>query len=112
MFDSERKVVVFQRGTPRCTDAQTYSTWRELARRTPPGEAGFCTDCTPSYQERMIAMGRCENPWIEFVVVGDDRPTPTHLTEEGRILFELSDDGLVGKIPWAMKHPGQKQRRS
>lgn len=111
MFDPVNKVVTFN-GIPTCTDKETYKTWREFAQRLPPGEAGFCTDCEPSYQRNMIAAGRCENPWIEFVVVTDDKPPPRYLTEEGKILFSLSDDGVVGKIPWAIKRSGQKKPRT
>lgn len=54
---------------PRCfdTDGQ-YAAWREAARATqlPVGE--FCTDCTPQYQRRMCAQGRCSRP--DFVIDG------------------------------------------
>lgn len=29
---------------------------------------GYCTDCTPAYQARMCAEGRCKHPETAFIV--------------------------------------------
>ena len=74
MYDPEYKVIRFV-GTPMCTDTPTYEAWREEARRSPPGEAGFCMDCTPEYQQTMIAAERCEHPWVKFRLQGETDTT-------------------------------------
>lgn len=102
MFDPINKIVSFF-GTPMCADRQTYAEWHDYARRSPPGEAGFCTDCTPEYQARMIAEGRCENPWIEFEMHEGETPPPSALTDTEKLLFKLSDKGIVGYIPQSVK---------
>lgn len=102
MYDPVNKIVSFF-GTPMCTDKETYAEWRDAARRSPPGEAGFCTDCTPEYQNQMIAEGRCENSWIKFNMNDEEELPPEVLTREGEIIFKLSDKGIVGYIPTEVK---------
>lgn len=102
MFDPVYKIVSFF-GTPLCTDKATYAEWHEAARRSPPGEAGFCTDCTPEYQARMIEEGKCENPWIKFELYDEDDLNPHKFLEEENIIFKLSDKGIVGYIPTDVK---------
>lgn len=111
-YDRERKVVVFS-GTPSCTNKELYAEWRKAARQSAPGEAGFCTDCMPEYQEQMIAEGRCENPWIEFEYRESDELPPSILREEDRLIFSLSDKGITGYIPQSVKrgnHDESKER--
>lgn len=110
MFDPDHKVVSFF-GTPMCTDKETYAAWREAARKSFPGEAGFCTDCTPDYQAEMITAGRCENPWIEFDYQEGDAPPPSTLTEEGKVIFKMSDKGIVGYVPQAVKQVSRHRNR-
>ncbi len=105
MFDHDFKVVSFF-GTPMCTDKQTYAEWRDAARRSPPGDAMFCTDCTPDYQKEMIKQNRCENPWIKFkwtITHQHDEIDQTLLTQTGRRVMELSDKGITGVIPTWIK---------
>lgn len=105
MFDPDFKVVSFF-GTPMCTDKDTYAEWRDAARRSPPGDAGFCTDCTPDYQERMISEGRCENTWIKFHMheESEAKHLPTEVVNGmARTILELSDKGIVGYIPSYVK---------
>jgi len=110
MFDPDHKVVSFF-GTPMCTDKETYAAWREAARKSFPGEAGFCTDCTPDYQAEMIAAGRCENPWIKFDYQEGDAPPSSTLTEEERLIFKLSDKGIIGYVPQAVKQASRHRNR-
>lgn len=103
MFDHDFKVVSFF-GTPSCTTKQNYAEWRDAARRSPPGEAMFCTDCTPEYQKEMIKNNRCENPWIEFKWTdAQEDIDPTLFTPTGRIIMEISDKGITGVIPTWVK---------
>lgn len=53
---------------PLCSDRETYSQWRELAIRERPGRAGFCSDCTPAYQAKMIDERRCKYPDVRFMM--------------------------------------------
>lgn len=110
MFDPNHKVVSFL-GTPMCTDKETYAEWREAARKSFPGEAGFCTDCMPEYQEQMIAEGRCENPWIKFDYQENDIPPSSTLTEEERLIYKMSDKGIVGYVPQAVKRASRHKTR-
>jgi len=66
-LDTKIKFVEFVDKIPRCTDKETYDSWRELARTVPPPpKVGFCADCTLTYQIDMKAERRCENPHIVF----------------------------------------------
>lgn len=112
MYDPEWKVIRFT-GTPMCTDEATYEAWREAARRSPPGDAGFCTDCTPNYQQQMIANDRCEHHWVKFKMV-EDIPTTAAILEENTLeaqIFEMSDRGITGYIPIEVKHEHKHKRR-
>ena len=103
MFDHDFKVVSFF-GTPSCTTKQNYAEWRDAARRSPPGEAMFCTDCTPEYQKEMIKNNRCENPWIEFKWTdAQEEVNPDLFTPAGRRIMEISDKGITGIIPTWVK---------
>lgn len=56
--------------TPPCfPDHETWKAWVRLARLEPPGRAGHCTDCSPTYQAQMIEQGRCERPDIVWWLV-------------------------------------------
>jgi len=65
--------VAFKGKWPACTDPYAYKLWREVANRVIP-HYGFCTDCTPEYQAKMIREHRCEHP---------------------ETLFEVDEDGFV-----------------
>jgi len=66
-LDTKVKFVEFVEKIPRCTDTETYNSWKELARTVPPPpKVGFCADCTLAYQIDMKAERRCENPHIIF----------------------------------------------
>ncbi len=47
--------------------AAQYARWQELARRAVPGSSGYCTDCTPEYQLKMIRQTRCAYPRTIFI---------------------------------------------
>ncbi len=113
MYDPEFKVIRFER-TPMCTDAQTYEEWREAARRSPPGDAGFCTDCTPEYQQLMALNNRCDHPWVKFKLYEDPevKTIPADSADEcTRMLMKLSDRGIVGYIPIEIKLEHKHRRR-
>ena len=51
---------------PKCFDSlQQYREWKSYAR-TAQGSEWVCSDCTPQFQDRMKACGRCENPHVQF----------------------------------------------
>lgn len=54
--------------TPKCFHNHSqFTTWMKAARATGGcHEAGFCTDCTEEYKNRMLAAGRCEHPDVRF----------------------------------------------
>jgi hypothetical protein len=87
---------------PACATKDQWKEWYELARRSPP-LYGFCTDCTPQYQKKMIADNRCKFPGIKFRVVYDEQDKPnTHKIDrkggiEGylpRVYIDEVDDGF------------------
>ena len=43
-----------------------YELWMEAARNSDPAGSSYCTDCTPAYQEQMLAAGRCAYPDVWF----------------------------------------------
>lgn len=53
---------------PTCTDRPTFDKWMQVARicgginKT----VGFCVDCTPNYQRKMIGRGDCNNSHVRF----------------------------------------------
>lgn len=52
---------------PLCfTSREQYENWLEVARVIRPGSIDHCTDCTPEYQAKMKAAGRCEYPGTTF----------------------------------------------
>lgn len=58
--------VTFSEKIPKCFDTRAeYRAWKQCARMAYPA-LWVCTDCTPDYQERMKAQGRCENPQVQF----------------------------------------------
>ena len=76
-----------------CATAAQYNEWRERARLSRPNlSAWFCTDCTPQYQKRMKAEGKCARPEIKFKWVREEEGVDgdPHL---------LSSAELVGYVP-------------
>ncbi|MDP2431816.1 MAG: hypothetical protein Q8O33_07275 [Pseudomonadota bacterium] len=52
---------------PRCfTSRRQFDLWVEAAQRIHPGGSSFCTDCSPEYQQRMVALHRCAYPATSF----------------------------------------------
>lgn len=46
--------------------AKQYEEWKLLAIRSGfKGSAGYCTDCTPAYQDKMIEQRRCKRPSLD-----------------------------------------------
>ncbi len=67
------KNVRFSGDHPRCATPEDYKLWRRSVwdHKVPPEKAlraGFCEDCTPEYQAKMKAQGKCENPHVRFVL--------------------------------------------
>ena len=65
---------------PKCFDSQArFDEWKNNARMTGLGSAGYCADCNPKHKALMLRHKRCENPTV---------------------LFELDSEGnTVGYIP-------------
>lgn len=66
--------IAYKGECPQCTEPEVYKLWKEAAYKSIP-MYGFCTDCTPEYQAKMIIKKRCEHP---------------------ETLFELDKDGWIG----------------
>ena len=49
---------------PKCVSPNDYRAWEKLQPKA--GKAGFCEDCTPEFQNKMIALGLCDHPEIKF----------------------------------------------
>ena len=57
---------------PACfVSRKQYDLWIEAEKRERVTSSGYCTDCTPAYQARMKAEGRCEHPNTTFGQDGD-----------------------------------------
>lgn len=52
---------------PLCfSSAKQYEEWKTLAIRSAfKGSAGYCTDCTPEYQDAMIEQRRCKHTALD-----------------------------------------------
>lgn len=102
---------------PRCFTLKKFNAWKSAALEAPPGKSGYCEDCTPSYQAKMIRKKLCNYPNTEFFaerrsdgwdIVGrrlseDDNHTDTatkiHVTLETWVdkMLELNYDHTVKK---------------
>lgn len=53
---------------PSCFYSQEqWDTWRALARASHlNSKVGYCTDCLPEYQVKMLDKGRCAHPEVRF----------------------------------------------
>lgn len=58
---------------PTCTTQDAYELWKKSSRVAIP-IYGFCEDCLPEYQSKMIRCHRCEHP---------------------ETIFEEDDDGFI-----------------
>lgn len=59
----------FKSVKPACfTSVEQYREWKHWARMSMENVSrmGPCIDCTPEFQQEMIACKRCENPFVEF----------------------------------------------
>jgi hypothetical protein len=62
--------------TPACfKDEQQYSEWLRLARYAREA-CTICDDCTPEYEEKMKAQGRCHKTWYLTQIVMKGKPLP------------------------------------
>ncbi len=70
---------------PSCFDTERqFDEWVAAARDSGHYVPNHCADCTPDYQRRMIAAGRCEHPDHEvFLRNGAWRPAPVELILDG-----------------------------
>jgi len=56
---------------PQCFESRRqYELWLEVARRSNPGDSGYCTDCTVAYKRQMMAQARCAYPNTTFHDIG------------------------------------------
>lgn len=66
---------------PACFESQgQWDTWRHLAQvsstilgHDSARQVDYCFDCLPSYQDKMIACGRCAHPDVYFRPVSWDK---------------------------------------
>ena len=59
--------------TPKCFNNHVeWMKWREAAAVEKPIGFGYCSDCCPSYQAKMLPLGRCEHPEVYFEVYEGD----------------------------------------
>ena len=53
---------------PACVSWHDYELWHQAARLFPSGlVSGFCTDCTPEFQEKTMMAGTCEHHELYFI---------------------------------------------
>ena len=54
---------------PQCFDShRQFREWSQAARRSDPGDSGYCTDCTAHYQKQMVTQERCFHPETTFPI--------------------------------------------
>jgi len=52
---------------PKCFDSQArFDEWKNNARMTGLGNAGYCAYCNPKHKALMLKAQRCENPTVMF----------------------------------------------
>lgn len=51
---------------PACFTRRQWQSYQEAALMEPPLQAGYCQDCTASYQLEMLRAGRCKHPEVWF----------------------------------------------
>lgn len=54
---------------PKCFESrEQFKNWHQAMMQSKIGvySTWVCTDCTPSYQKKMMEAGRCENPHVQF----------------------------------------------
>ena len=57
---------------PACFTNEQWANWvkceRQMVRlgQYVHNPSGFCAECTPGHQEKMIAAGRCSHPLVRF----------------------------------------------
>jgi hypothetical protein len=48
-----------------------FANWMAAANRTGMPKSGYCTDCTPAYQGKMLTAHRCGHPGATFSIDED-----------------------------------------
>lgn len=66
-----RKVLAFDPASapPCCPDPWDFLGWLMYRIEKDAGAIELCHDCTPAYQEKQIALGRCRRPDVRFAWV-------------------------------------------
>jgi hypothetical protein len=71
---------------------EQFDEWTRYAKRASPGRDGFCKDCTPEYQGKMIRSGRCAYPTVSFYVRSIRKPEDLDEIEGHRPSNGLTED--------------------
>jgi hypothetical protein len=71
---------------------EQFDEWTRYAKRASPGRDGFCRDCTPEYQGRMIRSGRCAYPAVSFYARSIRKPEDLDEIEGHRPSNGLTED--------------------
>jgi hypothetical protein len=55
---------------PKCANEEQVVGWLKVAggHNMKKPVCGFCSDCIPDFQAKMIEQGRCENPEVIFKI--------------------------------------------
>jgi hypothetical protein len=77
---------------PKCFDSQErFDLWKNTARMTPLGIAGYCADCNPKHKALMLRHSRCENPTVMFEL-NSEGDTVGFLPEVKRPLIPVTEN--------------------
>lgn len=73
---------------PLCFESsEQYQLWKQAARQYSDdlSLSGYCVDCTPDYQGKMIRAGRCEFPATTFAEDKEGFICGTRSVEDKRV---------------------------
>lgn len=61
------------RKKPDCFPLEDWREWLRLTHIVKPGAIDFaCVDCTPEFKEKMMKVGKCSWPCVQFFPDPDD----------------------------------------
>ena len=77
---------------PKCFDSQgRFDEWKNNARMTGLGSAGYCADCNPKHKAVMLRHKRCENPTVLFELNAEG-DTVGYIPEVRRISIPVTEN--------------------
>lgn len=103
---------------PHCFESkEKYKDWRKLAIDSGLRSLNICVDCSPEYQAKMVAVGRCHSPSVNVTLLQlREKENDLHqeVLEIRASELEVFDDvwmRLVDQLTYIPPPPEKKTRR-